>query len=394
MSTQDLLQKASFRGAEFFVDSASTTGGRKTVTHEFPNTDRRYIQDMGLKQRSFTVDAIITGSGADYFSKRDALLNALETAGAGILVHPFYGQVSVVNDPYTLVEEISSIGRARISVIFHRADPNIFPESTGSNLSTVVNKAQAGISTSETATAKKFTAPKLASNIAHAAAKLNDFSNKVKSAAEKINQYSSSLAVIGTSIQKFKDDISSMMQTPAIMAANISAAFNSLLGIASTPKEALVVVQTLFSFGSTDAPVLPTTASLVERQANADALNNAVNVAALATAYSIVPTLTFNTLDDINDVNAILEAQYKALPNTLDTDVYLAMEALRNEVRTFLDNAALTAWKIASIKSPEIPATVLSFMYYGNLTAADLLIALNATPEPSFLNGNTEILTR
>ena len=115
MSTQDLLQKASFRGAEFFVDSASTTGGRKTVTHEFPNTDRRYIQDMGLKQRSFTVEAIITGSGAEYFSKRDALLNALETEGPGILVHPFYGQVSVVNDPYRLEEEISSIGRARIS---------------------------------------------------------------------------------------------------------------------------------------------------------------------------------------------------------------------------------------------------------------------------------------
>lgn len=394
MQVQNLLQKASFRGAEFFVNEATTGGGRKTVTHEFPNTDRRVIEDLGKKQRTFIVEAIVSGTGQDYYIKRDTLLAALETAGAGILVHPFYGSVSVVNDPYTIVEAITDIGRARLTITFHRADSNIYPESTGSNKTTVITKAQAGITASETATAKKFTAPKVLSNIQDGAAKLNGFANKISAQVNTINQYSNSLAVVSASVTAFTDSVNSMMQAPAIMAANISAMYSSLLSLAATPGEALKSMQSMFGFGADDSIITQSTATLMQRQANRDALNNAIKVAALSTAYSIVPTFEFKTVEDINTVSAVLDAEYESLSDTLDPEVYAAMEDLRNEVRTFLDNAAITAWKVSSVNSPNVPATILAFMYYGGVDEADTLIALNGTKEPSFVDGATEILTQ
>lgn len=109
-------QQASFRGVPFFISRASNTIGRRNVTHEFPNQDNIYTEDLGLKLRVFTFDAYIIGS--DYWDHRNRLIEALETKGPGRLVHPYRGAFDVVLDDATMVEDSTEGRIARFSLTF------------------------------------------------------------------------------------------------------------------------------------------------------------------------------------------------------------------------------------------------------------------------------------
>jgi prophage DNA circulation protein len=87
-------QQASFRGVEFFIESADNGFGRRIVTHEFPKRDNPRNEDLGRKAREFSFSAYIVGD--DYFQHRNDLINALEKSGPGQLVHPYLGVFSVV----------------------------------------------------------------------------------------------------------------------------------------------------------------------------------------------------------------------------------------------------------------------------------------------------------
>jgi len=87
-SLREILHKGSFRNVSFSWVSGTTTGGRKTVLFDFPNSDTRLSQDLGQVPDKFSMNVFITGTADDYYSKRDALITALNTAGAGELQHP------------------------------------------------------------------------------------------------------------------------------------------------------------------------------------------------------------------------------------------------------------------------------------------------------------------
>ena len=69
MTILENLNVASFRGARFLIKSHSTSGGRKTVNHEYPNSDRRFVEDLGELQETFSIQGIIHGD--NYSLDRD-----------------------------------------------------------------------------------------------------------------------------------------------------------------------------------------------------------------------------------------------------------------------------------------------------------------------------------
>ena len=80
MSILNQTQAASFKGAKFLLKDDRTEGGRKTVTHEYPNRDTREVEDLGKLQKRFSITGIIhDGKDGGYFSRRDALISALES---------------------------------------------------------------------------------------------------------------------------------------------------------------------------------------------------------------------------------------------------------------------------------------------------------------------------
>jgi prophage DNA circulation protein len=90
--TQNLGQ-ATFKGVPFSVHMESVPeAGRKKVLHEYPNRDTRFIEDLGLLPKKFTLDAYVHGQ--DWIDKADNLRKVLEEATAGRLELPVLGGIN------------------------------------------------------------------------------------------------------------------------------------------------------------------------------------------------------------------------------------------------------------------------------------------------------------
>jgi len=117
MSILDGLEEWSFDGITFLATEAPTKGGRKTVTHEFVNSSRREVEDLGLLLKTFNLKVLISNKDNLYFQKRDALVNVLEKGpnldgSPKVLSHAFQGRFNVVAKPYSLLETIGDLGAA------------------------------------------------------------------------------------------------------------------------------------------------------------------------------------------------------------------------------------------------------------------------------------------
>jgi prophage DNA circulation protein len=105
---------AMFRNCRFHVDSAVRESGRRVVPHEFPKRELPYAEDMGRRQREFTVRGYIIvypreGENElqkkNYIPARDKLIEALETEGPAILQLPLLGMLEVACTRYRVTEE-------------------------------------------------------------------------------------------------------------------------------------------------------------------------------------------------------------------------------------------------------------------------------------------------
>ncbi len=91
-----------FRGVQFYCDESTSTFGRRTAVHEYPQYDIPYVEDMGRKGAVFSLDCYVIGD--DWEDQRNRLLEACEQQGSGLLVHPDLGEWTVVCDSCTVVE--------------------------------------------------------------------------------------------------------------------------------------------------------------------------------------------------------------------------------------------------------------------------------------------------
>lgn len=91
-------QQPSFRGISFWTENVEDSGGRRVAIHEFPMRNNAWIEDLGAKPRSFTLEGWVCG--ADVLKSADDLQKALEEDGAGDLVHPDRGTMTVLCTDY------------------------------------------------------------------------------------------------------------------------------------------------------------------------------------------------------------------------------------------------------------------------------------------------------
>jgi prophage DNA circulation protein len=116
---RDALVPASFRNANFHVESGTRQDARRIVVHEFPKKELPYAEDMGRHAIEFTVrgycitypfDTLVDLYKRDYRVARDKLVEALEKEGPGMLWLPTHvtkscGPMMVVCPRYRLTEE-------------------------------------------------------------------------------------------------------------------------------------------------------------------------------------------------------------------------------------------------------------------------------------------------
>lgn len=143
------LRPASFRGAGFYVEAGTRSGGRRLAPHEYPKRDLPYVEDMGRKARGYSVTAYCLGP--DYQDDRDALILALEAEGSGTLVLPALGDVVVKAGPYAVIERRERGGFCEFEISFLEAgEESAFSieAATQDQTNTKADAAQGALTTS------------------------------------------------------------------------------------------------------------------------------------------------------------------------------------------------------------------------------------------------------
>ncbi len=390
----DKLQPASFKGVSFLVDSVSTEGGRKLVTHEYPNTGRRFVEDLGDLQETFTINGFVTG--IDYNVKRDALIAALKSPDRGELVHPMFGVVTVVAKPYTLSEVMTEFGVAKFTMVFEKSDESTFPGISGDNTS-IIN------------TGNDLVAQYMGQDIANIFSVRKSFPANFLSAKSILTGVSSAMGINATNVLKVASEVSSFsgfllgfttninknINDPSGLAYDFGILFGSFSTIGRNARDQFSLLTSLFRYGSTETPTIGTTAQRIEREKNRRIINSAVNINALSNAYNTVPQLAFTTEDDIKIVQGQLDSQFDYIisDNNVSDETIQSLKDIKVQVEKFLEQQIVNVFKISTISTHEIPMTILCHQYYGSVDNTTLLLDLNNTIDCSYVDGEVKILT-
>ena len=122
MSWRDNLFKASFKGIPFKLDTSDRAGGRRVEVKTFAGSNEAIIDDFGKAPIVFTLTGYIIANAEnnfDYFENRDNLIDALDAIDPGILVHPYYGALTVyVTEQPTITESSQEGGICKFTVGF------------------------------------------------------------------------------------------------------------------------------------------------------------------------------------------------------------------------------------------------------------------------------------
>ena len=120
------LRPASYKGVPFYVEDGEGNYGRRTVLHKYPYRDIPYLEDLGRDTRGFNFTAFVMTQSA-----HDKLVEAIEAAGAGTLIHPFYGSHFVAHEGQVRVQyPRAEGGRFVFQMSFIEAGENTEPDVT------------------------------------------------------------------------------------------------------------------------------------------------------------------------------------------------------------------------------------------------------------------------
>lgn len=388
----DKLRVASFKGVEFQYQDSTIDGGRKTVTHEYPDSRIRYVEDLGKLEKTFAITAIVDNNTS--YTDRDILIDVLEEEGIGVLIHPEYGTHNVALKGYSVNNNINNLGISTFNLTFEVAEQNRFPQSTKGNkgflsgLKTrLLGQNEAAFDEAwESVKNKKQQFDSAVATTKSVSREMQRVSAVIEGAVDGINDYV-------TTLNELVDDATALVQTPSDLSAKLRTAFDNLEVAYNNSQDVFTVVQGMFGFDQRDRNSSGQSTQQQQIKNNQDQLNNFVNAAALATAYNAAANIAYTNFDQVNTVNTSLEDGFAALPTNLDRDVFQDLLDMRVETSTILTNLAISLPRVTTFKTNKVSLNVLSYSLYGSLERKNDVRDLNQFIDTSRIDGEIKILS-
>ncbi len=392
------LIPGSFRGIPFLMTHSSITGGRKTVIHEFPNSDRRYVEDLGLLNETIEIDAQVASDF--YFAQRDAIKAALDQPGYGTLIHPFYGTRNVAITNYSISESPNSLGLVEIKMTCAVGQELLFPGQTDSADRISGQSDILFESLSEFFTENFEVDTSFAFNILSFIRIASSFGSLVGTTGTSYTARSdfddSAFAPYKLSLESYNSSVASNIQNPQGLVDSTQDLMENLDNVANNGQQGFDIGVRCSTF-TLPVPLYAATTTLQEANYNQGAetllvLFKSLSFAQIANNIVLYPIVS---MDDINMVREILDSVYLELINLLEvgSDLCSNIQDIRATVIEYLDNKSLTTPSIISKKVTRIPLSVIAYQYYGNLDNDETLRVLNHTaqPDPAALNGDVKL---
>lgn len=389
-------QQASFRGVEFFISSHSMKSGRRIAKHSFPNVDPLGYEDLGKKEKEFSLSAYVVDG--NYFSLRDNLINALDQEGPGQLVHPYLGTI-LVRVPSFEVRESTKEGRvARFEITMIKEDDQpLVSIVTNTGASILASKADALDSITED----------LASNpsfnlIDASLAVLENVVEALEGAIDIVQNAKKLLAPIAE-FQRLISTIKGKLIQLALEAEDLSNSITELVDFGnapdnanfppSNPKAQFEEMVTLFGLGTENITGLPPEAFAEPNNPVVIALEQFAKTA-LFSASGLISEIDFLTIEEALTTRDTLFSAFDALtnnPNTSDSTIS-AIQELRKNIVADLDRRILDLTNAVDVVLKEdTPSLVVAYQVDGNLSNEQEIINRNGVQHPGFVDASAPV---
>jgi len=390
MSWKDALGPAKFRDVSFFVDTSERGGGRRIVEHEYPFRDTPFAEDLGLKQRSFSIEGYVLGP--DYLFDRDALLSALERGGAGELSHPYHGNRTVAVKSFRVRETKNDGGFAAFSIEFVETASEVAQPTVSADAKP---KLRATVSSSKTnfgaVFLKKFSViNRLSSSV----------SGALRSASLAVSSITSTVAIPAQTAANLARQVEDLTDSAADLANEPEQLLAAVSDLVETLGEALVAagghnpvdaILRLFSFDPGARPP-STTASRAIEQSNFDATQQLIQRLALAEAAAIAVEQTFASFDEAVAVREAITDAIDSHAESVSDDSYLDLVALRADVAKAIPGESEDLPRILTFtQRTTLPSLVLAHNLYGNLDLELDIVERNKISNPGFILGGSQL---
>ena len=396
MSWREHLREANFRGAAFKVSSHSADpAGRRVRVHEYPGRDRPYPEDLGLKTREFSIEAYVLGQ--DYMTARDQLIDACAKAGAGLLVHPYLGRLTVICTGCQVSERVEEGGLARIHLSFVDSGENTYPSAANDTGRIVDLRATDALSAAETSFASTF-------DVSGLPAFVSESAEEVAGSASSLFEAAAGRRVGGafaTSVRSFNADLGTLIRTPSTVASRMTGLASAAIAETGGGRGGINALAPLTTFGEQLPVIVRTTAPRTRQNVNQVALASLVRRTAIIETARLAPTVDFafsrEAVDLRDGIGGMLDQEMDAASVTGDDPMFGALRVLRAAVVKDLNGRAPELARLIEVAVDATePALVTAFRLYGDASRGDEIAARNRLRHPGFVPGGVglEVLSR
>lgn len=403
---RDQMLPASFRGIDFLIPQASVPVGMKVQLHEFPQRDEPFAEQLGKQAQVHRLVCWIIGD--DCFERRDKFMEAVQTPGAGELVHPWLGRMQVKSGEAELTHDFKQGGMAAFAVTFYPDIPLKFPAAK-------VNTQQQVVKASDSLLGSALARYKSAmAKVDQARLGLARLRNSLSGVYTVIQQQFSTIVGVFTNLTGF---VQSLMNSPDSLSSLFSSYFSEFsvddylgddsgssyrnsVAIATQQTEAVASIDTVSQAGGVDAAAASqATANLVQ---DALLVQVALIISEMPVASQPVSTVTVSSVeqqavqpivrqevpvaDDVIELRdnlneAIFQASLKA-----DPEHYMVLNTLRQTIVKHLTAVAESGVRLVEITPPEtLSALVLAYRRFGDATRESEVVQRNRLRHPGFV---------
>lgn len=372
---------ASFRGVPFFVDTSERSGGRRTVTHEYPLRDEPFVEDMGRRARAFPVEGYVVGES--YLAQRDALIAALEEAGPGELVHPYHGTRRVACNDFTIRESTAEGGMARFRIDFVETLSRPASPVAVVDPASAVRESAALVRRASGAEFLREYRPGTLLDSAHTM--LRTATLRINNVISTAHLASREAALLQRRVDELLGAAVGLVRTPGNLLAQIQALFGLLSG---------GVALAAYTFDTGPRPP-ETTASRRQERRNHVALQAVIQRLALARAAETAPDVSYDSHDA---AVAAREAIAELLDEQLDRageETYPALQQLGADLARALPSEDARLPRLLRHVPPQtVPSLVLAHRLYGDVSLEGDLLRRNRILHPGFVRGGDPLEVR
>jgi hypothetical protein len=369
------LNKASFsigsNSIEFLVEAESSSNeGRKVAIIDYPNSNKRNVQDLGKAVPDHEVTAIVHGD--DFLEQEKEFRRILDIGGEGKLVLPHRGTLDVVALPYSVDYSHKRVGVVKFKLKFTRKNADEVPAQAAVSLEDLYNATfEARIKNEEVIT-DNYTIPEDEFSIIKAGNDLREsVLNTVSSASSDVNTFNSKVQNV---VREVQSDLIAIVLDPQKLAkkliygniANANGLFATISSLYSETSNNVKLVnsslsQTVFGIDFSDNGASKGEMGVVywpndteERQTkntNRALIVETTRINSLLLGFESAARYNYKTTLEIDQAIESLETAYTSVMLTTDENSIAAQD---NDFKLLIDNCKSICYDVLNDKAQQV----------------------------------------